>query len=142
MYTILEEDTWDFFESERALIEEHGHLVLGPNFALHSSVLRKAYEAGLIRTFVLRVNAEAKGYCVFITNTDVFQKKFFTADCQAMYVQKDYRGRPAIRLIKYAELSLKAAGVTCILMHSQAAQIHMYEKLGYNIMETILRKEI
>lgn len=68
----------------------------------------------------------------------------YTADCQAIYVKPEYRGRVSIRLITEAEKHLKAFGVGKIYMRLPNASkaVNLFPRLKYTSLEQVYFKEI
>lgn len=127
------------------LMHAHGKEVVGPKFNLNIGVLARLAETGKLKLFVARdSDMQAVGYALFTLYADFMNAQVYTADCQAIYVKPEYRGRVSIRLITEAEKHLKAFGVGKIYMHLPNASkaVNLFPRLKYTSLEQVYFKEI
>lgn len=143
--TIKEGNTYDLFCDNTELVFEHGQLVCGPRFTPNVSVIKILSEAGQYTSFVLDHEGETVGYCTFITYQESTLAWRKTAECLAVYTKPEFRGRPAIQLIKHAIDTLKSRGVQAIKTSVPAGedkQARVYQKLGFKELETAYVMEL
>lgn len=120
----------------------HGREVVGEDFNLNFTHFADAFRSGAYRLFVARDGYNNVGYCVFSVYNDLLMRHKRTAECGAIYVKPEYRLRHAVRLIKFAELSLQAEGINRVLVHSPSDRLaKLYDKLGYKHLEAVQLKE-
>ena len=126
------------------LYADHGKEVIGKDFNLNFMMLADTIKAGLARFFIARTeDGTPVGYAYFNIYRDVMRAASIVADCQAIYVKPEYRGRTAINLVKTAEICLKSTGINKVYMRvPQEFQVKLFGKLGYKCTEYILEKEL
>lgn len=124
---------------------QHGKEVIGDDYNLYLVMFSNGINAGNVRFFTASVDNEIIGYCVYSVGNDLMRAHVRTADCNAIFVKPEYRGRVSIRLIKFSEQHLIAEGCKAIQVHSRPsapALTSTYEKLGYKTSDILLRREV
>jgi GNAT superfamily N-acetyltransferase len=98
---------------------------------------------GQIQTFVLCDGPKIIGYSLWITSFDLMFAHHNRADEVALYVMPEYRGRPSIRLMRYAEMRLRDMGYTRLARAAKKdSKLHTtLLGLGYGKEEIIVFKE-
>lgn len=146
MISVLEEPAVTAVGTLMNLFLLHGKEVVGTSFNLNLVTFTEAIKAGLTRFFVARKpDGEAVGYAYVNVYRDAMEADKISADCQAIYVLPEYRGRVTIKLIKTMELVLQSSKVNKIYMHipySNKRAADMFAKLGYRYTEYTLDKEL
>lgn len=127
------------------LFHEHGLEVYGSDTNVNLVMFGQHCLSGSSRVFVLYTDdGEPVGYSWWLLGTDMMFADKLRAEEMAIYVKPKYRGRWAIRLIKFAELSIIRDGakrlVRCAKKDSPLE--HVFEKLGYSKPEVIRFKEV
>lgn len=119
--TVSKEAFSDFIEEALPLVTEHWKEVSANRDKVPLSVDREKYlaleAAGKLFCFVARDNGELIGYNVFFVDTHIHYKETVFAANDAIFVKPEYRGRPSLSLISFAEESLKKEGVSVIHYH-------------------------
>ena len=92
------------------LIHAHGLEAYGPSVNVNLSSFMLLARNGQIQTFVLCDGPKIVGYSLWITSFDLMFAHHNRADEIALYVMPEYRGRPSIRLMRYAEMRLRDMG--------------------------------
>lgn len=98
--------------------------------------------SGLFRTFIIEDGDTLVGYAVFMITKDFITSKRSALNV-AIYVDPQYRGRVAVRYIKFIEMMLVVDGVKMILFNvppSSKAQ-RCLSHFGYSIREHVCSKE-
>lgn len=126
----------------------HGQEVIGPSLNIDLIAMASAIRLGLTRFFVAREDSGAAvGYIYTTIYASPMECTKKIADIQAIYVKPAFRGRTSVNLIKCMEEKLKADGISAILMRTPGANIKqakmfMKDKMGYDIFEYTLKKEL
>lgn len=144
MISIMEEPAISCTGELCQLYYEHGKEVIGDKFNLNFITIADAIKSGLTRFFIARTDDGTPiGYAYYNIYRDLMRASDIVADCQAIYVKPEYRGRTAIKLIKTAELCLKSTGIKRIYMRvPKIEQTTMLKKLGYSTTEFVVEKEL
>lgn len=120
--------------------EEAGYLNLTAN--VNQEQFHAIEKIGSLRIFTLRTDADRLvGYNIFIlSDSELYGIPVATQS--ALYVMPEYRGRPAISLIMFADQYLVTSGSRAIIRsHSQRNPIsRLYERLGYSQTEVVFCK--
>lgn len=121
-----------------------GREVFGKDFNLNLITFAEAVSQGLMRFFVARKDGEPIGYCCFSIFCDAMHAHIVAAQCNALYVKPEYRGKTSIRLLKYAEAELKAnENIQRFYISAPDSKTReLFEKLGYNFFEYHLKKDV
>ena len=125
------------------LIHAHGLEAYGPTVNVNLASFMLLARNGQIQTFVACNDKEIIGYSLWITSFDLMFAHHNRADEMALYVQPAFRGRPAIKLMKYAEMRLRDMGFTRIARAAKrGSKLHaVLTGLGYDKEEVIVFKE-
>lgn len=148
MITVVEEQPEICVGTLTYLFWRHGKEVIGDKYNLNLNMFAEAIKKGVMRFFVARNDkGEAVGYSCYSVYMGPMRAQELTADCHAIYVLPEYRGRVSIKLIKTAEICLKAIGVKRIYMHApierpDIAGMLCKDKMGFSKSEYLLEKEI
>lgn len=148
MITVLEERPEVCTGTLTYLFWRHGKEVIGKDYNLNFNMFTDAIKNGAMRFFVARDSeGEAVGYSCYALYYAPMVAHELTADCHAIYVLPEYRGRVSIKLIKTAELCLKKQGVKRIYMHTpynrpDIANMLCKDKMGFSKTEYMLEKEL
>lgn len=100
---------------------------------------------GSLRIFTARDGAKLVGYFVLIVNRSLHYKSHMFAVNDILFMDKQYRqGSVAMRLLKFAEKSLKDDGVSLVMVNTKVHQPFdpLMERLGYNLIERIYSKNL
>ena len=148
MITVAEENAATCIGTLCHLYAEHGKEVIGKDFNLNLAMFVEASVSGRMRFIVARDSkGEAIGYACFSIYRDGMKADSISADCQAIYVKPEYRGKTSIRIIKVAENEFRKSGVSRIYMHipsstPQVARMFTKPKMRYIHSEYMLEKEL
>ena len=125
------------------LIHAHGLEAYGPSVNVNLSSFMLLARNGQIQTFVLCDGPKIVGYSLWITSFDMMFAHHNRADEVALYVMPEYRGRPSIRLMRYAEMRLRDMGYTRLARAAKKdSKLHTtLLGLGYGKEEIIVFKE-
>lgn len=120
-----------------------GQEVFGKDFNLNLVTFVDAINKGLMRIFVARKDGEPIGYCCFSIFCDIMHAHIVAAQCNALYVRPEYRGKTSIRLLKYAEAELRAKeNIRRFYISAPDKKLcDLFEKLGYRFFEYHLKKD-
>lgn len=146
MITVLEERPEVCTGTLTQLFWRHGKEVIGKDYNLNFAMFSDAIKSQAIRFFVARdEQGEAVGYSCYAVYNGPMRAHELTADCHAIYVLPEYRGRVSIKLIKTAELCLQKSGVKRIYMHApidspEIAEMLCKDKMGFSKSEYLLEK--
>lgn len=127
-----------------ALFSEHGHEVYGKSVNVNLRLFASWANAGLCYAFVLWDGDTPVGYSWWLDNSDPMFADKRRVDEVAVYVRPEYRGRWAVRLLRYAELALISAGFTRLVRYAKkdSALENVFRKLGYSAPEVMVFKEV
>lgn len=148
MITVLQEQPEVCVGTLTYLFYRHGKEVIGEDYNLNLMLFTDAIRNRALRFFVARdEKGEAVGYSCYALYTGPMRAHELTADCHAIYVLPEYRGRVSIKLIKTAELWLKKEGVKRVYMHApiehpEIADMLCKEKMGFYKSEYLMEKVI
>lgn len=79
---------------------------------------QKLEQAGNLKVFTVRDSDVLIGYCIFFIDTHIHYKDLLVATNDVLYLTKAYRkGTTGIKLIKYADSTLRNIGVNKITWH-------------------------
>lgn len=119
---------------------------LDPNWELYLELDR----LGLISLTTARYNGKLVGYFCYIVCPNLHYKSLKVADGDIFYIDSEYRGRFAVRLLKESEKNLKALGCNKIFnktkkhfknLHGVSAG-KLFEACGYTEIESVFSKGI
>jgi len=99
--------------------------------------------AGKLATFIVRRNGVMVGYAAFIVQTHIHYREALVAANSAVYVVPEARvGRVVLKLLRYAEIGLKAQGVKKVYYHVKRERDfgRLLEHLGYQDAERLFAK--
>ncbi len=106
---------------------------------------RELDDAGKLATFIARRDGALVGYAVFVVQTHIHYQDALVAANSAVYVVPEARvGRVALKLLRYAEIGLKAQGVKKVYYHVKREKDfgRLLEHLGYMDAERMFAKVI
>jgi len=120
----------------------HGQEVIGDEYNFAWPTFYTVAMSGRARMFVVRKNGKPIGYAFFVVDVNPFNAKDIVANCMAIYVMPEFRGRISTKLITFFEMQLFAEGITSIRTNSptNSRLNRIWEKLGYTPYETSYRK--
>ena len=101
--------------------------------------------AGKLATFIAKRDGVIVGYAAFIVQTHIHYQDALVAANSAVYVVPEARiGRVALKLLRYAEIGLKAQGVKKIYYHVKQEKDfgRLLEHLGYRDSERLFAKVV
>ena len=101
--------------------------------------------AGKLATFIAKRDGVIVGYAAFIVQSHIHYCDGLVAANSAVYVVPEARvGRVAVKLLRYAEIGLKAQGVKKIYYHVKRERDFgpLLEHLGYQDAERLFAKVI
>ena len=101
--------------------------------------------AGKLATFIAKRDGVIVGYAAFVVQTHIHYCDALVAANSAVYVVPEARvGRVALKLLRYAEIGLKAQGVKKIYYHVKAEKDfgRLLEHLGYQDSERLFAKVV
>ena len=101
--------------------------------------------AGKLATFIAKRDGVIVGYASFIVQTHIHYCEALVAANSAVYVVPEARiGRVALKLLRYAEIGLKAQGVKKIYYHVKQEKDfgRLLEHLGYQDGERLFAKVV
>nr|DAF73325.1 MAG TPA: acetyltransferase domain containing protein [Caudoviricetes sp.] len=127
------------------LFHAHGLEVYGPDTNINLVMFGQHCLSGSSRVFVLYTDdGEPVGYSWWLISNDMMFANKPRADEMAIYVKPEYRGRWAIRLIKFSELALIKEGIKRLVRCAKKGSSleHVFEKLGYGKPEVLRFKEV
>ena len=104
---------------------------------------RELDAAGKIATFIARRERAIVGYAVFVVQTHIHYQDALVAANSAVYVAPEARaGRVVLKLLRYAEIGLKAQGVKKVYYHVKREKDfgRLLEHLGYQDAERMFAK--
>lgn len=104
---------------------------------------RELDAAGKIATFIARRDRAIVGYAVFVVQTHIHYQDALVAANSAVYVVPEARaGRVVLKLLRYAEIGLKAQGVKKVYYHVKREKDfgRLLEHLGYQDAERMFAK--
>lgn len=104
---------------------------------------RELDAAGKIATFIARRDRAIVGYAVFVVQTHIHYQDALVAANSAVYVAPEARaGRVVLKLLRYAEIGLKAQGVKKVYYHVKREKDfgRLLEHLGYQDAERMFAK--
>ena len=104
---------------------------------------RELDAAGKIATFIARRDRAIVGYAVFVVQTHIHYQDSLVAANSAVYVAPEARaGRVVLKLLRYAEIGLKAQGVKKVYYHVKREKDfgRLLEHLGYHDAERMFAK--
>ena len=106
---------------------------------------RELDDAGKLATFIARRDGALVGYAVFVVQTHIHYQDALVAANSAVYVVPEARvGRVPLKLLRYAEIGLKAQGVKKVYYHVKREKDfgRLLEHLGYMDAERMFAKVI
>ena len=101
--------------------------------------------AGKLATFIAKRDDVIVGYAAFVVQTHIHYCDALVAANSAVYVVPEARiGRVALKLLRYAEIGLKAQGVKKIYYHVKQEKDfgRLLEHLGYRDSERLFAKVV
>ena len=101
--------------------------------------------AGKLATFIAKRDGVIVGYAAFVVQTHIHYCDALVAANSAVYVVPEARiGRVALKLLRYAEIGLKAQGVKKIYYHVKQEKDfgRLLEHLGYQDSERLFAKVV
>ena len=101
--------------------------------------------AGKLATFIAKRDGVIVGYAAFVVQTHIHYCDALVAANSAVYVVPEARiGRVALKLLRFAEIGLKAQGVKKIYYHVKAEKDfgRLLEHLGYRDSERLFTKVV
>ena len=101
--------------------------------------------AGKLATFIAKRDGVIVGYAAFVVQTHIHYCDALVAANSAVYVVPEARiGRVALKLLRYAEIGLKAQGVKKIYYHVKQEKDfgRLLEHLGYRDSERLFAKVV
>ena len=101
--------------------------------------------AGKLASFIAKRDGVIVGYAAFVVQTHIHYCDALVAANSAVYVVPEARiGRVALKLLRYAEIGLKAQGVKKIYYHVKQEKDfgRLLEHLGYQDSERLFAKVI
>ena len=125
------------------LIHAHGLEAYGDSVNINLSSFMLLARNNQLQTFVACEGSRIVGYSLWITSFDLMFAHHTRADEIALYVLPEFRGRPAIRLMRYAEMRLRDMGYTRLARAAKKdSKLHStLVGLGYGKEEVIVFKE-
>lgn len=115
---------------------------LNPNVESYCSL----EDAGMLRCYTVRNNAELIGYSIFVVNFNPHYQDSLQANEDVIFVHPGHRkGRVGLMLIRYCEQELKKEGVQVLYHHAKAAHPKLgsiLERCGYQLMDKIYAKRL
>ena len=99
--------------------------------------------AGKLATFIAKRNGVIVGYACFVVQTHIHYQDALVAANSAVYVVPEVRaGRIVLKLLRFAEMGLKAKGVKKIYYHVKREKDfgRLLEHLGYRDAERMFAK--
>jgi N-acetylglutamate synthase-like GNAT family acetyltransferase len=106
---------------------------------------RELDAAGKLATFIAKRDGNVVGYAVFVVQTHIHYQDALVAANSAVYVVPDARaGRVVLKLLRYAEIGLKAQGVKKVYYHVKREKDfgRLLEHLGYQDCERMFAKAL
>jgi GNAT superfamily N-acetyltransferase len=106
---------------------------LAPDFSRY----RRAEEHGVLRIFTARAE-RLVGYAIYAVETALHYSGSLQASQDTLYLDPRYRlGRTGLKLIEFADESLRAEGVQVVHQHATVAHDFgpVLEHLGYELVE-------
>ena len=101
--------------------------------------------AGKLATFIAKRDGVIVGYAAFIVQTHIHYQDALVAANSAVYVVPEVRaGRVVLKLLRFAEMGLKAQGVQKIYYHVKQTKDfgRLLEHLGYQDVERMYAKVV
>ena len=98
-----------------------------------------------LATFIAKRDGVIVGYAVFVVQTHIHYQDALVAANSAVYVVPEARvGRVALKLLRYAEIGLKAQGVKKVYYHVKRERDfgRLLEHLGYRDAERLFAKAL
>ena len=137
----------EVIEEMKPLLEAHyeeiarnqDKIKLNPDYDLYA----KLDELGMLHGVSARADGELIGYFLSIVGPNMHYKDHLMAKNDIMFIRKDYRnGLTPVRLLKYAEETLKARGVSVMYLNVKLAHDfgRLMEYLGWVETERIYEK--
>ena len=125
------------------LIQAHGLEAYGPEVNVNLASFMLLARNGQLQTYVACEGNKIVGYSLWITSFDLMFAHHTRADEIALYVLPEFRGRPAIKLMRYAEMRLRDSGYTRLARAAKKdSKLHStLLGLGYGREEVIVFKE-
>ena len=115
-----------------------------PAMDVDYSIYVRLENAGVLRTFTVRLGGELIGAMVFFVTPNLHHRNSMWATCDVVWIRPDMR-RPMVglRLIRYAEAALQAEGVNVIrigakVRRPELARLLVY--MGYDAVEISYQK--
>lgn len=101
--------------------------------------------AGKLATFIVKRQGEIVGYATFVVQTHIHYRDALVAANSAIYIAPEYRaGRIVLKLLRFAEMGLRAQGVRKIYYHVKRHKDfgRLLEHLGYCDAERMYAKAL
>jgi GNAT superfamily N-acetyltransferase len=120
----------------------HDSITLDPNWQVYQELAKM----GFLHITTARTDAgELVGYAIYIIQPLLHYKRELGADGDIFWLHPDHRkGSVGIRLLKEAEMNIKALGCTYIVnkvkLHKDVGRI--FERLGYQAIERVYAKAL
>lgn len=133
-------DAWDdALELIQANHEETG-AGDGEEFKPDRARYEKFSELDLIRVFTARWEGRLIGYCLFFVTPHLYYPALLTAQQDVLYVQPAFRGRGALRFIRWIDTTLENEAVKIIIRGVSLKLDYsrlLVERLGYKPLEKV-----
>lgn len=145
MITVVEETPQDCMGQGLEIMLAHGKELVGKDFNLNIAQVMYAVTKGIARFYVARDESRRiLGYAMFNVIQDFTIATKTVAECQAIYIYPEYRGRLSIKMIKTIELDFKRQGINAIRMAVPESVANMLgkPKMGYFKREVVMEKEL
>lgn len=141
---IRQEDAYTIGGKLCGLLNKHGLEVFGPSTNVNLRLFAGWVNAGLCYTFVLWDGDTPVGYTWWLDNSDPMFANKRRVDEIAIYVEPKYRGKWAVRLMRYAELALIKMGYNRLVRYAKrdSALERVFKKMGYGSTEVMMFKEV
>lgn len=139
-YTVVKNDVKDLIQKHwEDIALNQDKIKLNPNWEAYANLDR----AGMLRFFTARQDGDLIGYFLLIVNRSLHYKDHLFANNDILFLHPDHRkGIAGLRLIKFAEKSLRDEGVSLMNVNTK---VHapfdvIMERMGFNLIERIYSK--
>lgn len=139
---IQEENILDCLSDFVVLALENGKEIYGETYAPSISSFISLSQSGALKVYTVRKNKKLIGYALYIVSAKLHERYTLCAECNTIFVKKEYRGNIAQRLVTFAEKQLVSLGVNQIQYQARPAFKKFFKRLGYGVVEYTYRKEV
>ena len=145
MITIQQElasEGWDEF---LPLVVDHCKEIGQEAPDLNQEVLLMLEESGQLRCYTVRDEGVAVGYAIYLLEMNVMQQTRLIAKDVGLFLEKSHRGGiTAVRLLKFAEVSMMGEGVAEVFQSIPADSPvgDLLLRLGYHRIEEVYTKTL